>query len=85
MGHISAAAGLGTMKNADLATDLSDAQWTYLEPMLPRPARTGRPRTPFREMFNALPYTANAGYHWHLLPKNFPPYNTALHVFRAWA
>jgi transposase len=72
------------MKSANFASDLSDAQWTYLEPMLPSPARTGRPRTPHRNIIKALLYVAKSGCHWHLLPKNFAPYKTVFHVFRAW-
>lgn len=72
------------MQNANFATDLSDAQWAFLEPMLPKPAQTGRPRTPLRLIVDALLYIAKAGCHWHLLPKNFPPYKTVFHVFRAW-
>jgi transposase len=70
------------MQNAKFATDLSDAQWTYLEPMLPKPAQAGRPRTPLRLIVNAPLYIAKAGCHWHLLPKSFPPYKTVFHVFR---
>ena len=72
------------MQNANFATALSDAQWVFLEPMLPQPAQTGRPRTPLRLIVNALLYIAKAGCHWHLLPKSFPPYKTVFHVFRAW-
>jgi transposase len=42
------------MQNALFASDLSDAQWEFLEPMLPKPARTGRPRTPLRRIIGAL-------------------------------
>lgn len=72
------------MQNANFATDLSDAQWKFLEPMLPKAARTGRPRTPLRSIVNALLYLAKAGCHWRLLPKSFPPYKTVYHVFAAW-
>lgn len=84
MGHISATAGLGAMENSYCASDLSDPQWTYLEPMLPKPAKTGRPRTPLRHVINALLYMARTGCQWHMLPRNYPPYKTVFHVFRAW-
>lgn len=72
------------MQNAIFASDLSDAQWEFLEPMLPKPARTGRPRTPLRRIIDALLYLAKAGCQWSLLPKSFPPYKTVFHVFSVW-
>jgi transposase len=85
MVHISATAGVGAMKNAAYHTDLSDAQWAYLEPILPKPARTGRPPTNLRVLVNALLYVVKAGCSWRLLPKTFPPYQTVYHVFAAWS
>jgi hypothetical protein len=49
------------MQNANFGTDLSDAQWVFLEPMLPQLAQTGKPRTPLRLIVNALLYIAKAG------------------------
>ena len=72
------------MPKASFASDLSDAQWAYLEPLLPKAAHTGRPRTPLRALIDAFLYRAKAGGHWHLLPKNFPPHKTLYHVFAAW-
>jgi transposase len=37
-------------------TDLSDAEWSYIEPLLPIPKAPGRPRVhPLREVLNAIP------------------------------
>jgi len=37
-------------------SDLSDAEWSYLEPHLPVPEFTGRPKThSTREILNAIP------------------------------
>ena len=72
------------MKNAILATDLSAAQWEYLEPMLPKAARTGRPRTPLRSVINARLFIVKSGCHWHLLPRNFPPDKTIFHISSQW-
>jgi putative transposase len=50
-------------------TDLSDAEWTYLEPHLPAPKATGRPRLyPLREILNAIFYILRSGCSWRLLP-----------------
>jgi len=54
-------------------TDLTDAQWAVLQPLLPPPARTGRPRTvDLREVLNALFYVVRSGCAWRLLPHEFP-------------
>lgn len=72
------------MQKSDFATDLTDAQWEYLEPMLPKPSPVGRPRTPLRIVVDALLYLVKAGCSWRLLPKNFPPHKTVFHIFNAW-
>jgi putative transposase len=73
------------MKIAAYDTDLTDAQWTLMEPMLPPPRHLGRPRTDLRRVFNALLYVAKAGCQWRLLPKEFPVWQTVCQVFRKWA
>ena len=73
------------MKTAVYDTDLTDAQWTLVEPLLPPPQHLGRPRTDLRRILNALLYMAKAGCHWRLLPKEFPTWQTVYHVFRKWA
>ena len=42
-------------------TDLTDSQWAWLEPLLPAPARTGRPRADLREVVNAILYLNRSG------------------------
>jgi putative transposase len=66
-------------------TDLSDAEWELLEPLLPPEAHTGRPRVhPLRTLVNAMLYVLRAGCAWRLLPKEWPPWQTVYHYFRAW-
>lgn len=72
------------MKIAFFETDLTDEQWTLLDPMLPRPAKTGRPPTDRRLILNAIFYLAKSGAQWRLLPANFPPWKTVYDVFRKW-
>ena len=72
------------MKIASYATDLTEAQWLLLKPMLPKPKRTGRPRTCLRRVINALLYMVKSGCPWHLLPSTFPPSSTVHGFFRAW-
>jgi putative transposase len=50
-------------------TDLSDAEWQLLEPLLPLEAPTGRPRIhSLRTLINAMLYALRAGCAWRLLP-----------------
>lgn len=73
------------MKIAVYDTDLTDAQWLLVEPLLPPPRRLGRPRTDRRRILNALLYVAKAGCQWRSLPKEFPVWQTVYQVFRKWA
>src|SRR5438874_4933987 len=66
-------------------TDLTEAQWQVLAPLLPGPAPTGRPRTvDLREILNALFYFVRAGCPWRLLPKEFPKWTTVRYYFDKW-
>jgi len=50
-------------------TDLSDAEWGTLEPHLPTPEATGRPRLHgLREILDAIFYVLKSGCAWRLLP-----------------
>jgi transposase len=73
------------MKIASFETDLTDAQWTLIEPLLPAPRRLGRPRTPLRQVVDAILYLIKSGCPWRLLPKNFPPWKTVYHFFWHWS
>jgi putative transposase len=66
-------------------TDLSDAEWNYIEPHLPVPTGYGRPRThSLREIINAVFYVLKSGCQWRLLPHDFPRWPTVYHYFRKW-
>jgi putative transposase len=66
-------------------TDLSDTEWFFLEPLLPLPNATGRPkRHSTREILNAVFYIVRGGCAWRLLPHDFPPWKTVYHYFRYW-
>jgi len=72
------------MKIAFFETDLTDEQWHFIHPLLPPPAKTGRPRTELRSILNAIFYISKGGIQWRLLPFNFPPWKTVYHFFRQW-
>ena len=66
-------------------TDLSDAEWNYIQPHLPAPKEHGRPRThDLREILDAVFYLLKSGCQWRLLPHDFPRWPTVYHYFRAW-
>jgi putative transposase len=66
-------------------TDLSEAEWACIEPLLPVPEATGRPRIyPLREILDAVFYVLRGGCAWRLLPHDFPPWKTVYHYFRLW-
>src|SRR2546421_5761222 len=67
------------------ASDLSDAEWTLLEPLIP-PAKTGgRPRSVnMRQILNGLFYVLRSGGAWRLLPHDYPPWSTVYDYFRKW-
>jgi transposase len=66
-------------------SDLTDAQWAILEPLIP-PARSGgRPRkVDMREIVNALLYINRAGCQWDMLPHDLPPKSSVYVYFAQW-
>ena len=67
------------------SSDLTDREWSLIEPLLPKPKRLGRPRTTdLREVMNAILYLASSGCAWALLPKDFPPFTTVERYFYDW-
>ncbi len=67
------------------ASDLTDAEWDVIEPLLPPRKQLGRPRTTeMREVVNAILYMARSGCQWRMLPKEFPPRSTVQGYFYAW-
>lgn len=72
------------MQIAFYDTDLTDAQWKLLQPMLPARKKRGRPPTDARRFINAIVYILKGGIRWRLLPAGFPPWQTVYHTFRRW-
>ena len=66
-------------------TDLTDAQWAILEPLVPAAKPGGRPPIHARrELVNAMLYILRSGEAWRLLPHDLPPWQTVYHYFRLW-
>ena len=72
------------------ATDLTDAQFALVAPLLPAPPRLGRPRvTHPRRVLDAILYALRAGCAWRLLPREYPAaapprWQTVYRYLRAW-
>src|ERR1017187_7187213 len=70
-------------------SDLSDAQWARLEPLLRQQRGSrhagGRPRRhELRRVVDALLYVVKTGCQWRQLPSNFPPWKAVHEQFRRW-
>jgi transposase len=68
------------------ASDLTDAEWALIEPMMPLPSAIGRPRvTKLRSVVDAILYIGSTGCQWRQLPQEFPPYSTVQGYFYEWS
>ncbi|MFH9298311.1 IS5 family transposase [Streptomyces sp. NPDC017520] len=74
-------------------SDLSDARWELIEPVLAawRFERRGRaldfgrpPRHDLREIMNAILYVDRTGCQWAYLPHDFPPHQSVYGYFAKW-
>jgi putative transposase len=66
-------------------SDLTDAQWRRLEPLIPRPKSGGRPRTTdLRQVINAILYLVRSGCSWRMLPGDFPAWGTVHYYYWKW-
>ncbi|WP_420013281.1 IS5 family transposase [Tateyamaria sp.] len=74
-----------TRKTGRYPSDMSDDEWSLLEPMVPAARSGGRPRTTdMREVVNAIFYIGSTGCQWRALPKDFPPMTTVQGYFYNW-
>ncbi|MBO3680495.1 IS5 family transposase [Streptomyces sp. NEAU-YJ-81] len=74
-------------------SDLSDARWELIEPVLTAWSfeRRGRaldfgrpPERDLREIMNAILYVDRTGVQWRYLPHDFPPWETVYGYFAKW-
>lgn len=67
------------------SSDISDLEWEWIEPILPKGKPFGRPReVSLREILNAIFYRADNGVKWRNLPADFPEEQTVYGYFRLW-
>ena len=66
------------------SSDMSEAEFALIAPLLPAPKKRGRKPTDAQHILNAIFYMIRCGCPWRLLPKDFPPYTTVQNRFYAW-
>ena len=72
-------------------SDLTDAQWALIEPLVPvrssrgRGTRGGRPaKYSRRRVVEAILYVTRTGCSWRQLPHDFAPWETVFYYFQRW-
>ncbi len=66
-------------------TDLTDAQWAILVPLVPAAKPGGRPRSAdVREVVDAILSHLRNGGTWRSRPHDLPPWKTVYHYCRVW-
>ena len=72
------------MTRTSYPSDLTDEQWMLIEPLIPKPLPGGRPRSvEMRQVVNAILYLNRSGNAWRMLPRDFGPWSSVYHYFRA--
>src|SRR4051812_380423 len=73
------------MNHQPYPSDLTDAQWAILEPLLPKPKTLGRPRkNDRRRVLDAIFYRNRNGCTWRALPHDFPKWRAVYNDFTRW-
>jgi transposase len=72
------------MRTQSYPSDVTDEQWSLIEPHIPvYPG--GRPReTDMRDVLDAILYLLRTGCQWRYIPKDFPPKSTVWKYFDEW-
>lgn len=66
-------------------TDLTDAQWERLQPLIPpQTGRGRRRRVDLRAIVNGLIYLDRTGCQWRMLPGDYGPWTTVRYYFDKW-
>ncbi|MFN0101399.1 MAG: IS5 family transposase [Bryobacteraceae bacterium] len=72
-------------KRRSYPTDVTDEQWSRLEPLIPAPKPGGRPPSyGRREIVDAVLDQLRGGAAWRMMPHDLPPWGFTCHYWRAW-
>jgi transposase len=77
------------LRESRYPTDMSDAEWAAVRPLLPVPGwlrgRGGQPEAYcHRTMLDAIRYLVDNGTKWRAMPADFPPWDRVYAFFRRW-
>ena len=77
---------LTRMTRKRYTTDLTEAQWRLVEPVLRQahPAERHNRSHALRDILDAIFYRLRTGCQWRNLPGDFPPYSTVSDYFHRW-
>jgi putative transposase len=71
------------MERNPYPSDLTDEQWSLIEPYIPPEKPGGRPRTvEMREVINGILYLNRTGCAWRMLPHDLPPWGMVHYYYR---
>jgi transposase len=74
-----------TRRGLRYESDLTDAEWALVAPLIRPAKRGGRPRrVDVREVLNAILYVLWTGCQWKALPKDLPPRSTVWDYLDRW-
>lgn len=77
---------VGTVPRMSFPSDLTDDQWTLLEPVFNAPGKRGRKHADdLRTVVDAMLYIAQTGCQWRYLPASFGPWTRVWSQFRRWS
>ena len=66
-------------------SNLTDAAWKQIEPLVPGPKLFGRPpRYEKRAILDAVFYVVRSGCAWRMLPHDLPPWRIVYYYFMVW-
>ena len=73
------------MEHLSYPSELTDKEWSLIEPLVPRADKPGRPRKyAWRAILNAICYVLRTGCQWRCLPHDCPKWKTVYHSFWRW-
>jgi putative transposase len=73
------------MSSSGYPSDLTDQEWALLAPLLPAAKPGGRPRSVnLRAIMDGIGYLVRTGCAWRYLPREYGPWSTVHHYYRAW-
>jgi putative transposase len=66
-------------------SDVTEAQWELIQPLIPAAKPGGRRReVNMREIINGIFYLTRTGCSWRMLPHDLPPWSTVHYYYRQW-